>query len=1105
MHRINARKIIIVAKLDILFVSFTKDLIFILNYFFHSVAAASLQRRKLHNKTQLPFQVNLLGLKQQDYKSYFLIACDCKLHATRESARNICIKDLPCRRERKKITPEKYLNVKTLRVLLFFLLTIICVECEAQSLAPPKIWDKRFGGIDYEAPSVFCPLADGTFLAGGYSSSGISGDKTQASQGSYDYWVVKIDAAGNKIWDKRFGGTNLDYLTDILELSNGKILLLGYSDSNISGDKTQNSFGSYDYWIVEIDQSGNKIWDKQFGGGGSDEAFQAVETPDNKIVIIGLSYSSPGGNKTAPYYGSSDAWLIKIDTLGNLLSQFTIGGTSSEGSYDGLGIDISDDGFIYCSFQTGSSISGNITSNSFGGYDYLVCKLDLSLNIIWQKRFGGTSYDYSPHIGCVKSKIAVCGYSESGISGNKTVANHNNSRDYWSVILDSNGNCVSQRAYGGTATDDSQQQVFITNENNILAAGTSYSPISGDKTQTNMNSEQSWVILFDTLNNLIWDRTVIDNSHDEIGYCCQLANGSYILGNNSSGSIGGDKTQNSWGGYDYFMICLAAPQAAIANFSAPQNVCEGTCINFSFTGILYPAGTLQWSFPGGNPATDTSHTPNVCYSTPGDYDVQVIATNALGTDTFFIANYIHVLPTINPVLSYAGGILTCNAGAQGATFQWYWNNGILNGAVDSTYAPVYNGTYKVIVNAGTPCPDTLTWFVSNLPPIIQSIFTNITTLCSGTCRYFTASAYNTPATYQWIFQGGTPATSIATSPNVCYTSPGDYDVTLIMVNAYGSDTIFYNNYVHVLNTTFVLNANICAGDTFNLNGNLLTASGTYNIDTLTSFMGCDSFLNLQLTVVNAGTSNSSAGICAGDTFNFYGASLTTAGNYSHIISTGMGCDSFINLQLTVLNATSHSQIQKLCDGDSIFLQSAWQTTAGTYHDTLVNAQGCDSILAVTLFVDALGDSVIVHGDTLAAQQNGLAYQWYNCDSSANIPGATSQSYVPTQTGNYAVWLSDQQGCYKLSACNLITIINGINDLLRSNISIFPNPTTGELNIAGNSIIDKVEIINLLGEIIYSSTPNKKSFSIHIDFDGMYFIAMKTSNQIVTRKLIVQKR
>src|SRR6185295_10550755 len=100
-----------------------------------------------------------------------------------------------------------------------------------------KMWDKRFGGTKTEQLYQFQQTADGGYILGGQSYSDVSGDKTEPQRGKEDYWVVKIDSVGNKQWDKRFGGSSQDVCTSLQQTADGGYILGGYSVSGISGDK----------------------------------------------------------------------------------------------------------------------------------------------------------------------------------------------------------------------------------------------------------------------------------------------------------------------------------------------------------------------------------------------------------------------------------------------------------------------------------------------------------------------------------------------------------------------------------------------------------------------------------------------------------------------------------------------------------------------------------------------------------------------------------------------------------------------------------------------------------------------------------------------------
>src|SRR6202035_2842884 len=106
---------------------------------------------------------------------------------------------------------------------------------------------------------------------------------------------VKIDALGNKQWDKDFGGIEYNLFYSLQQTYDKGYILGGYSNSGIGGDKTQASKGEDDYWIVKIDSLGNKQWDKDFGGTGDDELYSLQQTTDGGYILGGNSDSGIGG------------------------------------------------------------------------------------------------------------------------------------------------------------------------------------------------------------------------------------------------------------------------------------------------------------------------------------------------------------------------------------------------------------------------------------------------------------------------------------------------------------------------------------------------------------------------------------------------------------------------------------------------------------------------------------------------------------------------------------------------------------------------------------------------------------------------------------------
>ena len=115
-----------------------------------------------------------------------------------------------------------------------------------------KVWDKTFGGSGMDELYSIVPTSDGGYLLGGSSNSSILGEKFENCRGDIDYWILKMDANGNKQWDKTIGGSGEDQVYTLLPIPSGGFLIFGFSDSNISGEKSENSRGSRDFWTVKV-------------------------------------------------------------------------------------------------------------------------------------------------------------------------------------------------------------------------------------------------------------------------------------------------------------------------------------------------------------------------------------------------------------------------------------------------------------------------------------------------------------------------------------------------------------------------------------------------------------------------------------------------------------------------------------------------------------------------------------------------------------------------------------------------------------------------------------------------------------------------------------
>ncbi len=339
-------------------------------------------------------------------------------------------------------------------------------------------WQNTIGsdGNDYLISIV--QTSDGGFFLGGYSNSGISGDKTESSQGYLDYWVVKIDDSGNIEWQNTIGGNEPDYLTSVIQTSEGGYLLGGYSISGITGDKTEENQGDYDYWVVKLDGSGNIEWQNTIGGDRSDILNSIIEDRNGGYLLGGNSVSGISGDKTEANQGADDYWVIKLDVFGNIEWQNTIGGNYPD--ILSSVIQTADGGYLLGGWSY-SDNSGDKTEGSLGYFDYWIVKINASGNIEWQNTIGGNGSEVlASVIQTTDGGYLLGGNSNSGVSGDKNESSWY--QDYWVIKLDEVGNIEWQNTIGGDR-NDYLYCVIQTTDRGYLLAGESESGWSGDKTE----------------------------------------------------------------------------------------------------------------------------------------------------------------------------------------------------------------------------------------------------------------------------------------------------------------------------------------------------------------------------------------------------------------------------------------------------------------------------------------------------------------------------------------------------------------------------------------------------------------------------------------------
>jgi hypothetical protein len=236
-----------------------------------------------------------------------------------------------------------------------------------------KLWDNVYGGSDIEVGNVsnyydkgFMVLADKNddFILAGSSKSPVSGDISDSCRGNYDIWLIKIDSAGHKIWDKRYGGSNIDYCHHIINTNDNGYIICGQVSSPQGGDVSDSTKGGVDCWVVKLDSLGNKQWDKRYGGIGGASATWIEQAPGGGYWVSGYTQSTVSFDVTEPPYGYQDFWILKIDSAGNKLFDKRFGGA---GGSLGCGFVIMPDSSIFL-YGESSGVSAVKTDPGHGSF-----------------------------------------------------------------------------------------------------------------------------------------------------------------------------------------------------------------------------------------------------------------------------------------------------------------------------------------------------------------------------------------------------------------------------------------------------------------------------------------------------------------------------------------------------------------------------------------------------------------------------------------------------------------------------------------------------------------------------------------------------------------
>lgn len=497
----------------------------------------------------------------------------------------------------------------------------------AQGSNPEWVRDYAWGGDSLDVLMDLIETEDRlSTLSGGHTLSNQGGEVIRQGFGEYDFWIIEEDTIGNYLWNAIYGGDSTDLFSKIVELDDG-YLLTGSSASPVSGNKTTGTNGGFDYWVIKVDEKGQVVWDKNYGGNQDDFLLTAHLLENGNVILGGSSASNASGDKSQDSYGKTDYWLVVIDPEGNLVWEVTLGGEDVE-----VMTSLNVENGIFIGGYSNSDVSGVKSTNSYGGYDYWMLKLnEITGAVEWDFTYGGAGDDYLVEVinHDHSSDVYVTGTSNSGATGVKNTLNEG-ANDFWVLQVDSKGELNWELNLGGTG-NDLMTAAIQSPEGSIIVGGYSNSDVSGNKTTSNNGGYDYWIAKIDSTGTVYWEKNYGGAQDDTLQAIHMRCDRGLYLGGHSASGVSGDRTYANRGYQDYWAIYLDVP--TIPKMKVNDH-CFGMVMHFFDDSEIWPE---EWSWDFGDPNSGSNSSseqhPLHQFSAPGLYEISLTVKEGCQNDT----------------------------------------------------------------------------------------------------------------------------------------------------------------------------------------------------------------------------------------------------------------------------------------------------------------------------------------------------------------------------------------------------------------------------------------------------------------------------------------
>ncbi len=399
------------------------------------------------------------------------------------------------------------------KILLFLGFILMVFICYAQ---PEIEWSYNYGGSSVEYINGIQATSDDNYIVFGNSFS--SDGDLEENNGESDIWLMKIDTLGTILWSESYGGSDKEHPSGIIETNEGGFIVLGQS-SSMDGDIT-NYYGDEDIWIFKVDEMGEIIWSKNYGGSGFDSATSIIKDEDDGFIVAGYTFSNDGDISEAK--GGADIWLFNINETGDLIWEKVYGGTDNEFDPDIL---LTNGGGLILLGISGS-LDGDIGGN-IGGTDLWLVKLSSIGEIEWEKNYGGPSIELNASIVLTENGYVLFGSSTIDDADNGL------GYEYLAIRIDEEGNQLWEESYGGLANDFLSDAIAIPDESYIMAGRVG--AIGADVSNIYVSSD-IWIVKINTEGDIVWEKNYGGSEAESPGSILETPDGGLLVGGGTRSS-----------------------------------------------------------------------------------------------------------------------------------------------------------------------------------------------------------------------------------------------------------------------------------------------------------------------------------------------------------------------------------------------------------------------------------------------------------------------------------------------------------------------------------------------------------------------------------------